>query len=73
MTRSHPSLLSRLALTGLGLCVFCLTARANLPGGGTNGPNVGLVDNGTSVTLTNGLISLLCQKSGGSITAINYT
>lgn len=66
-----------LALRLLALLVFWsglpVPARANLPGGGTNGPNVGLVDNGSSVTLTNGIVSLLCQKSGGNITAINYT
>ena len=50
------------------------TALANLPGGGTGtGSNVTLADNGSTVTIGNGIISILCTKSGGSIDQINYT
>jgi rhamnogalacturonan endolyase len=47
-------------------------AFANIPGGGT-GPNVTLVDNGGTVTLANGIVSILCTKSGATINQINYT
>jgi len=46
---------------------------SNIPGGGTNGPNVTLTDNGSTVTLANGIVSVLCSKSGASINQINYT
>lgn len=61
---------------GLGWCAVLLAsipAVANVPGGGTNGANVTLTDNGTSVTLANGIMSIVCNKSGGQITTINYT
>ena len=46
---------------------------ANVPGGGTGaGPNVTLADNGSTVTLANGLVSILCDKVA-NITQINYT
>ena len=49
-------------------------ATANIPGGGTGtGPNVTLVDNGTSVTIANGIVSILCTKAGATIDQINYT
>ena len=35
-------------------------------------PNVTLVDNGGSVTIGNGIISILCTKSGATINQINY-
>ncbi len=61
-----------IAVTG-----FLLTARlasANVPGGGTgSGANVTLKDNGSTVTIGNGIVSILCSKSGGNITQINYT
>src|SRR3954452_22787887 len=47
---------------------------ASLPGGGSGtGPNVTLVDNGSSVTIANGIVSILCTKSGATIDQINYT
>jgi autotransporter-associated beta strand protein len=47
---------------------------ANLPGGGTGtGASVTLTDNGTTVTLANGLVSILCTKAGATINQINYT
>jgi fibronectin type 3 domain-containing protein len=62
--------------------VFCLAvafsaagvAFGNIPGGGTGtGANVTLVDNGSQVTIANGIISILCTKSGATIDQINYT
>jgi fibronectin type 3 domain-containing protein len=62
--------------------LFCLAgflfaanhASANVPGGGTGaGPNVTLTDNGTTVTIANGIVSILCTKSGATINQINYT
>ena len=48
-------------------------ALANPPGGGTNGANVTLTDNGTTVTIANGIVSIVCNKSSGQITTLNYT
>jgi fibronectin type 3 domain-containing protein len=48
-------------------------AFANLPGGGTNGINVTLTDNGSTVTMNNGIMSIVCNKSSGQVTTINYT
>ena len=62
----------RLVLIILPL-VFLSDAYGNIPGGGTNGPNVTLTDNGTTVAISNGIVSLLCSKSGGTINQINYT
>src|SRR5215470_16971467 len=46
----------------------------NVPGGGTGtGPNVTLVDNGPTLTIANGIVSLLCTKSSANINQINYT
>src|SRR4051812_21092358 len=50
------------------------TAWANLPGGGTGtGPNVTLVDNGSTVTIGNGIVSITFTKSSATISTINYT
>ncbi|HKI69790.1 MAG TPA: hypothetical protein VKA67_09385, partial [Verrucomicrobiae bacterium] len=46
---------------------------ANIPGGGTNGPDVTVTDNGSTVTIANGIVSILCTKSGATIIQINYT
>jgi autotransporter-associated beta strand protein len=49
-------------------------AFANIPGGGTGtGPNVTLTDNGTTVTLANGIASIVVTKADASIHTINYT
>ena len=61
-----------LLLCGL-LLLSSIPVVANIPGGGTNGPNVTLTDNGSTVTIANGIVSILCNKSGGNITQINYT
>jgi rhamnogalacturonan endolyase len=46
---------------------------ANVPGGGTSGPNVTLTDNGSTVTLANGIVSIVIVKSSGIVDHINYT
>ena len=65
-------------LTGLlALCGSLLLATpllANLPGGGTGtGANVTLTDSGSTVTLANGIVSIVCTKSSAQIGTINYT
>src|ERR1035438_975815 len=61
------------ALVLCGSLLFTTALFANVPGGGTNGPNVTLTDNGSTVTIANGIVSILCTKSGASINQINYT
>ena len=48
---------------------------ANVPGGGTGtGPNVTLVDNGDgTVTMANGIVSIVITKADATIHQINYT
>src|SRR5205823_2922713 len=50
-------------------------AFANVPGGGTGtGPNVTLVDNGDgTVTMANGIVSIVITKADATIHQINYT
>jgi len=49
-------------------------AHANIPGGGTGaGANVTLTDNGSTVTIANGIISIVVTKADASIHTINYT
>jgi rhamnogalacturonan endolyase len=59
----------------LGLCLLTANpGRANIPGGGTGtGAAVTLVDNGSSVTIGNGIVSIVCTKSSAQIGTINYT
>jgi hypothetical protein len=63
----------------LWLFVFMVTghfALANLPGGGpgTNfSTGVTLTDSGTEVILSNGIVAIRINKSGGDIDQINYT
>jgi rhamnogalacturonan endolyase len=62
---------------------FCLAillcgagaALANPPGGGSGtGPPVTLVNNGNgTVTMANGIVSILCVTNSATLTAINYT
>ncbi|HEX4119255.1 MAG TPA: polysaccharide lyase family protein [Verrucomicrobiae bacterium] len=48
---------------------------ANIPGGGTGtGPNVTLVNNSNgTVTIGNGIVSVLCTTAGAVLNQINYT
>jgi hypothetical protein len=47
---------------------------ANIPGGGNGtGANVTLTDNGTTVTINNGIVSITFTKSSAQISTINYT
>lgn len=52
-----------------------LPALGNIPGGGNGtGPDVTLVNNGNgTVTMANGIVSIVCTTSGATITQINYT
>jgi len=46
---------------------------ANIPGGGTGiGANVTVLDNGATVSIGNGIVTILCTKSGATIDQINY-
>ena len=58
-----------------GLLLKPVSASANNPGGViATSANVGLVNNGNgTVTLTNGIVSILCTTAGASINQINYT
>ena len=67
------SFFARIATLAASL-VFAVSAVANIPGGGTGaGANVTLTDSGSTVTIGNGIVSILCTKSGGTINQINYT
>ena len=61
------------------LCFFWLfllagnAAWANVPGGGTNGANVTLTDNGSTVTIANGIVSILINKSGAATSPRSIT
>src|SRR5215471_8431701 len=68
-TESVRAVLMLLAVAAAGTRLL-----ANIPGGGNGtGPNVTLVDNGSTVTIANGIVSILCTKSGATIDQINYT
>ena len=61
--------------TLFGLLFSTTPVFANIPGGGTGtGANVTVTDNGNgTVTMANGVVSILIYKSGASISQINYT
>lgn len=58
-----------------GCLSAALSAHANLPGGGNGtGPAVTIVNNGGgTVTMANGIVSIVCSTSGAVINQINYT
>jgi fibronectin type 3 domain-containing protein len=62
-------------LTILSGCLCGLSAFANVPGGGAGtGPNVTLVNSGSgTVTIGNGIVSLVCNTNSAVISRINYT
>jgi rhamnogalacturonan endolyase len=50
-----------------------VSAHANVPGGGTGtGANVTVTDNGGTVVLANGIVSLTINKASGTITNFTY-
>ena len=49
-----------------------IAALANEPGGGTNGPDVTLTDNGSSITLANGIVTATIDKDSGKVTSMYY-
>jgi len=63
----------------LAVLVCCLSAafgtRGNIPGGGNGaGPNVTLVNNGNgTVTMANGIVSIVCTTGSATINQLNYT
>ena len=59
----------------LNLALIGASAFANIPGGGTGtGSNVTLVDNGDgTVTMANGIVSIVITKADATIHTINYT
>lgn len=59
----------------LGYFLATGIAVANIPGGGTGaGPNVTLVNSGNgTVTIGNGIVSIVCNTNSGVIGQINYT
>src|ERR1035437_6753530 len=57
-----------------GLLLIASSVFANIPGGGTGtGPDVTLTDNGTTVTMANGIVSIVITKASAEIHTINYT
>jgi hypothetical protein len=58
-----------------GLLLSTVSSLANIPGGGTGtGANVTVVDNGNgTVTMANGILSILVTKSGATVNQMNYT
>ena len=69
-----PALLGQLSLFLLVLLLLEKPASANIPGGGTGaGPNVTIVDNGSTVTMANGIISIVITKTSAEIHTLNYT
>jgi len=74
MRISRPPFTRTLALLVTALFLATTgTVLANLPGGGTNGPGVTLTDNGTTVTMNNGIVSIVVTKADASIHTFNYS
>ena len=75
--KGRPPLLLLLVLTLLVLALSFSPriASANIPGGGTgSGPNVTVTDNGDgTVTMANGLVSIVIVKTTGRLNAVSYT
>ena len=63
-----------LILAGPLLLAGATAVFANDPGGGTNGvgANVTLTDNGSTVTLANGIVTATINKDSGKITSLLY-
>ncbi|HEY3324711.1 MAG TPA: hypothetical protein VGP72_29940 [Planctomycetota bacterium] len=68
-------MIARLLLTALLLIGAQTACAANIPGGGTGtGPNVAVTDNqdGT-VTMSNGIVSIVIVKNTGRLNSVAYT
>jgi rhamnogalacturonan endolyase len=64
----------QLSLLSAFLSAGAVLLKANVPGGIVpNSPAVTLTDGGGSVTLSNGIVAIVCNKSNSEITQINYT
>ena len=58
----------------LGALLIAGSVLGNIPGGGTGtGPDVTLTDNGSTVVMANGIVSINCTKASASLSQINYT
>ena len=58
----------------IGWSLIASSAFANIPGGGTGtGANVTITDNGTTVTMSNGIVAIVITKTSAEIDTINYT
>ncbi|MDQ2730455.1 MAG: polysaccharide lyase family protein, partial [Armatimonadota bacterium] len=71
----HKGLLAALILLVLALPLSSEAASANIPGGGTGrGPDVTVTENGDgTVTMSNGLVSIVIVKTTGRLDAVSYT
>ena len=56
----------------LASLVAATAALANVPGGGSTGADVTVTDNGTTVVLDNGIVSLTVTKASATITSLTY-
>jgi rhamnogalacturonan endolyase len=74
MSISSVPRLAALPLSFLLIFLSLRPASANIPGGGTGtGSNVTVTDNGATVTMANGILSVVITKSSATISTINYT
>jgi hypothetical protein len=67
--------LSAIAILATLALLRTTSLMANVPAAIISGtsPAVTLTDNGNTVTMANGIVSILCTKSGATINQINYT
>jgi rhamnogalacturonan endolyase len=75
LSRTNNTFRSRLTAVLSLILLFAGAARsyANVPGGGTGtGANVTVTDNGNTVVLANGIVSLTIVKASGTITNFTY-
>jgi rhamnogalacturonan endolyase len=56
----------------LSLLVVAFASFANVPGGGTTGADVTVTDNGSTVVLDNGIVSITVTKTSGTIKTVMY-
>jgi len=70
----HNHRITTWCLALAGFILFTCSALANIPGGGTNGPSVTYTDNGNgTVTIANGIVSMVVTIADASVHTINYT